>query len=55
MVVDAFVQGDMQTLTDNGIATKCLLHAITPERLKEFRRKYPGSLRGYEREVWVRT
>lgn len=44
MVVDAFVHGDLQSVSGKyGITVACVEDAFTDERVAEFHRKYPGN------------
>ena len=43
MVIDGFVKGDLQVVTGkSGVTVQCLDIAMTPERIKDFERRYPG-------------
>ena len=43
LVVRAFIEGDLQTVSPGLIDPLCLLDAFTPERVAEIRSKYKGN------------
>lgn len=43
LVVSAYADGDLQTIGKKGVEPLCILVALTPERIEEFKRKYQGN------------
>ena len=43
VIVGAFTDGDMQVVTPKGVRFRCLLEALTDERIERYRQKYPGN------------